>query len=145
MFAHPLTLETDKPRISLSLVDYYTFEFHPIFCYLQNCMFSLFIRNEISVWVSFVFYVDEGSRKKTDILHSGREGGGLLFSPLDPDRNKMWKFLLTKKGIIKTVFLVKKTPVFWTHKQIHEKGGGLNPYDQPDLKISVFYDIPNHA
>ena len=39
----------------------------------------------------------------------------------------------------------QKTPVFFIHQKNHEKltvRRRVNPYGQPDHKISVFYDIP---
>ena len=56
----------------------------------------------------------------------------------------LWKFWPTKKGL-KQRFWTKKALVFCTPKKKQKtdrKGGGVYPYDQPDLKISIFLQIP---
>ena len=63
-----------------------------------------------------------------------------MVSPLGLDRKQMWKFWPTKKGL---------KQCFWTTQKIHEKlivggrgEGGINPYGQPDRKISVGFSTP---
>ena len=74
------------------------------------------------------------------IGNSSKKFGYFMVSPLGLDRKQMWKFWPTKKGL---------KQCFWTTQKNHEKlivggrgEGGINPYGQPDRKISVGFSTP---